>query len=394
MQKVLSDVRILDLGRYIAGPYCAALLADYGADVIRVDRPGGSEDRFIVPVSDTGDGALFLQCNRNKRSITLDIDTDEGKEILHSLVRKADVVIANMPAATLRKLGLDYASLAAIKPDIILTSTSAFGSTGPLADRIGFDGVGQALSGAVHVSGSPDQPMKMMVPVVDFATGMSCAMATMMALYERRISGLGQEVSASLLQTSLNLASGSLIEEAVLRVDRKASLNRAPHYGPSDIFRVRDGWIITQVIGSAMFKRWALLVGQPGLIDDHRFADDRSRGEHGQELSAVMAGWCLQFTREDVLARLEQARIPAGSVNSPREVLDDAVIAGSGAFQPTTYPGVSGPVPLVSPPASLSRTPPIFDRRPPLAGEHTEEILAELGYTSAQTADLRTRLIV
>jgi len=392
--RVLEGIKVLDLGRFIAGPFCAALLADYGADVIRVDRVGGSEDRFIVPVSGHGEGALFLQVNRNKRSISLDIDSPEGKEVLHKLVRKSDVVVANMPPRTMQSLGLDYESLRSIKPDIILTASSAFGSAPSMRDRPGFDGIGQAISGAVHITGLPDQPMKMMVPVVDFATAFSCAMGTMMALYERRDSGMGQEVGASLLQTALNLASGSLIEEAVLRVDRKATVNRAPHYAPSDIFRVKDGWIITQVIGPAMFKRWSRMIAKPELVDDERFQDDLQRGEHGEYLSGLMSDWCGQFTRREALARLEEARIPAGPVNSPREVLDDEAIRASGAFQPVEYPGIDQPVPLASPPVSLSRTPPEIRRRPPTAGEHTDEVLQELGYAPAQIAELRSRRIV
>jgi len=392
--RVLEGIKVLDLGRFIAGPFCAALLADYGADVIRVDRVGGSEDRFIVPVSEHGEGALFLQVNRNKRSISLEIDSPEGKEVLHKLVRQSDVVVANMPPRTMQSLGLDYESLRRIKPDIILTASSAFGSAPSMRDRPGFDGIGQAISGAVHITGLPDQPMKMMVPVVDFATAFSCAMGTMMALYERRDSGMGQEVGASLLQTALNLASGSLIEEAVLRVDRKATVNRAPHYAPSDIFRVKDGWIITQVIGPAMFKRWSRMIGKPELVDDERFQDDLQRGEHGAYLSGLMSDWCGQFRRDEALARLEEARIPAGPVNSPREVLDDEAIRASGAFQSVEYPGIDQPVPLASPPVALSRTPPEIRRRPPTAGEHTDEVLEELGYAPARIAELRSRRIV
>jgi formyl-CoA transferase len=394
MSKVLEGVKVLDLGRFIAGPFCAALLADYGADVIRVDRVGGSEDRFIVPVSEHGEGALFLQANRNKRSIALDIDSEEGRKVLHGLVRQSDVVIANMPPRTMANLGLDYETLRGIKPDIILTASSAFGSAPSLRDRIGFDGVGQAISGAVHVTGAPDQPMKMMVPVVDFATAMACALGTMMALYERKASGMGQEVGASLLQTGLNFASGTLIEEAVLRVNRGGTGNRAPHYGPSDIFRVRDGWIITQVIGLAMFKRWTRLVGRPELLEDPRFGDDLKRGDQGELLSGVMSQWCAHFTRDEALERLEEARIPAGPVNSPRDVLQDEEIRGAGAFHDVDYPGIARPVPLAAPPVSLSRTPPVIERRPPTAGEHTEEILGELGYSREAVAALRSRGLV
>lgn len=392
--KVLEGIRVLDFGRFIAGPFCSALLADFGADVIRVDRVGGSEDRFIMPVSEHGEGALFLQVNRNKRSITLDLDSAEGKEVVDKLLQTTDVVVANMPPRTIASLGLDYESLRKIKPDIILTASSAFGSDPAVRDRVGFDGVGQSMSGAVHMAGLPDHPMKAMVPVVDFATAISCALGTVLALYERRTSGTGQEVGASLLHTGLNLASGSLIEEAVLKLDRKATVNRSPNYGPSDIFRVKDGWIIVQVIGPAMFKRWARTIGKPGLVEDSRFEDDKKRGEHGPLLSEFMAEWCAQRTREQSLAELEKERIPAGPVNSPRQALEDEVIRASHAFHWVRYPGVEEDVPIVVTPISMSRTPPSIDRRPPTAGEHTGEVLQQLGYSRDAIVNMRNRGVV
>lgn len=392
--KVLEGIKVLDFGRFIAGPFCAALLADYGADVLRIDRVGGGEDRYIVPVTDQGEGALFLQVNRNKRSLTLDLDSPEGREIVRRLVADADVVIANMPPRTLQNLGLDYASLCQIRPDIILVASSVFGTKEAVRDRVGFDGVGQALSGAVHIAGTPDQPQKAMVPVVDFATAFSCALGTMLALYERQRSGMGQEVNASLLSTSLNMASGTLIEEALLGLGRQAMLNRSPSYGPSDIFKTRDGWIITQVIGQPMFKRWTRLVDRPDLCEDPRFVDDTSRGEHGQFLSGVMSQWCKDRSRAEALAALEQARIPSSSVNSPSEVLQDKTIADADVIQWMDYPGVAKKVPIFSTPVSLSRTPPEITQRPPLTGEHTDEVLAGLGYDCDAIAELRGRGIV
>lgn len=389
MPKVLEGIKVLDFGRYIAGPFCAALLADFGADVIRVDRIGGSEDRFVMPVAPGGDGALFLQVNRNKRSITLDVDQPQGREVVRRLLQTTDVVVANMPPRTLAGLGLDYESLRAMKPDIILTASSAFGSHASTQDRVGFDGVGQAMSGAVHLSGLPDQPMKSMVPIVDFATALSCALGTMMALYERRSSGRGQQVQASLLHTALNLASGSLIEEAALQLGRSATGNRSPIAGPSDIFAVQDGWIIVQVIGATLFKRWTRLIGRPELIDEPRFRDDRSRGEHGEALSQLMAQWCAQRTRHGALAALEEARIPAGPVHTPRQALEDETIRASGAFQWLDYPGTSEPLPIVSPPLDLSRTPPSIRHRAPTCGEHTDEVLREIGYDGAAITALR-----
>ncbi len=394
MKKVLDGVRVLDFGRYIAGPFCAALLADFGADVIRVDRVGGSEDRFIMPVTEEGEGAFFLQVNRNKRSISLDLDSPQGREVVRRLVASADVVVANMPPRTLASLGLDYDSLRAIRPDVVLTASSAFGSHPEVRERVGFDGVGQAISGLVHMTGLPDHPMKAMAPVVDFSTALACALGTVLALYERRTSGQGQEVTSSLLQSGLNLSSGNLIEEAMLGLNRQASANRSPNYGPSDIFRVKDGWIIVQVLGPAMFKRWTRLVGQPELFDDPRFADDRSRGVHGEALSEAMQAWCDSRTREQALAELEAARVPAGPIQSPRQVLNDEVVQKSGVLRWMDYPGAAKPVPIVATPLGLSRTPPQVDRRPPLAGEHTQQVLQELGYSQAEVQALRAAGVV
>jgi crotonobetainyl-CoA:carnitine CoA-transferase CaiB-like acyl-CoA transferase len=394
MSKVLEGIRVLDFGRYIAGPFCGALLADLGADVIRVDRVGGSEDRFVMPVTPEGDGALYLQVNRNKRSITLDIDTPEGKDVVRRLVLTADVVIANMPVQTLVKLGLDYQSLRELKADIVLVAPSAFGGNEAMNERLGFDGIGQAMSGGVHLSGFSEQPIKAMVPVVDFATALACALGTMAALYERKSSGLGQKVDASLLQTALNFSSGLLIEEALLGLNRQATGNRSPIAGPSDIFRVTDGWIIVQVIGPGMFKRWARLIDAPELIDDLRFVNDQSRGENGEMLSARMARWCEGRSQQEALVALEGAKIPAGPVHSPQQVLADQEIADSGAFQWMDYPGLNMPAPIVRAPMNLSRTPLEVSHRAPLVGEHTEQILFEVGYGTDQVDRLRELSII
>lgn len=392
--KVLEGIKVLDFGRFIAGPYCAALLADYGAEVIRIDRVEGGEDRYIVPVTEGGEGAMFLQLNRNKRSLTLDLASPEGREIVRRLVAGADVVVANMPPRTLKSLGLDYESLCAVRPDIILVAPNAFGTSEAVRDRVGFDGVGQALSGAVHIAGTPGQPQKAMVPVVDFATSFACALGTVLALYERKQSGKGQEVNASLLCTGLNMASGALIEEALLGLDRPATRNRASGYAPSDIFKARDGWFITQVIGRAMFKNWTRLVGRPELLDDPRFADDRLRGEHGEFLSGVMNDWARDKTLGECLALLEKARIPAGRINSPRQALQDETVQAANLIHWMDYPGAPRQVPIFATPVSLSRTPPEIRQRAPLNGEHTDEILAGIGLGAQEIAGLRQRNIV
>lgn len=306
----------------------------------------------------------------------------------------ADVVVANLPPRTLASLGLDYESLRAIRPDIILTASTAFGTDPRVSDRVAFDGIGQALSGSVHTAGTPDQPIKAMVPFVDFGTALACALGTVLALYERKQSGLGQEVSASLLRTALNFSSGTLIEEALLKLDRPATLNRAPNYAPSDIFKVKDGWIIAQVIGQAMFKRWCRLVGRPELFDDPTLGDDLARGRRGEFISGIMSQWCAGLTRQEALGRLEAERIPASAVNSPRETLEDEVVQAAQAIEWIDYPGAPGPVPIMAPPVALSRTPPEIRKRPPQVGEHTDQILMEIGYSSEQIAGLRQRHVI
>lgn len=263
-----------------------------------------------------------------------------------------------------------------------------------MRDRTAFDGVGQAISGLVHVGGTPDQPVKAMVLVIDFPTALCCALGTVLALMERKASGKGQEVGVSLQQAALNVCSATLIEEAMLKIDRQATLNRAPHYGPSDISRTQDGWIIAQALGQGMFKRWTRLVGRPELFDDPRFAEDKKRGEHGEALSALMSEWCAQRTTAQALAELEVARVPAGPVRSPRQVLDDDLLQKTGAFAWMPYPGADGPVPIASTPVSLSRIPPSIRTRPPTAGEHTDDVLQEFGYSTAEIERLRQRGVV
>ncbi len=385
---VLGGIRVLDIGRYIAGPFCAALLGDLGADVIRVERVDGGEDRWVTPVAPGGEGALFMQVNRNKRSLALDLGSPQGLEVLRRQIARADVVVANMPLRTLRKLGLDYETLSAARPDIILTTATAFGPGGPSSDKVGFDGVAQAMSGAVHMSGPPGQPSKLMVSYVDYGTALSCAFGTVAALYQRRTTGLGQLVEASLLGTALTMANNVLIEQSLLGLDRTATGNRSPLAAPSDIFATQDGWIIVQVIGDPMFRRWAALLGRSDLLVGLAYGSDQARGDNGEALSAVMAAWCAERTRSAALAELGTANIPCGPVYGPREVLADPHIRESEAFVPVNFPGLAAPAPVARPPVSLSRSPLEISRRAPLLGEHTRELLEESGYGPEEIATM------
>lgn len=234
MGGVLEGVRVLDFGRYIAGPYCATLLAEFGAEVIRVEKRDGSEDRFVAPVGEGGEGALFLQINRNKMCITLDPMTPEGQEVMRRLIATSDVVVANLPPQTLRAMKLDYDSLKAIKPDIILTTATAFGGPGPWSDRVGFDGVGQVMSGSVYMTGAGDPPYRAAVNWVDFGTALHCAFGTLAALIERGKSGRGQIVEGALLATALSFTNATLIEQAVINVNRVPTGNLGQTAAPAE----------------------------------------------------------------------------------------------------------------------------------------------------------------
>ncbi len=389
MNPVLNGIRVLDFGRYIAGPYCATLLGEYGADVIRIEKRDGSEDRFVAPVAQGGEGALFLQMNRNKRSLTLDPMHPQGREVVQRLVRSADVVVANLPAPSLAAMGLDYASLCAIKPDIILTTCSAFGATGPMAGYVGFDGVGQAMSGAVYMTGQPDQPYRAQVNWVDFGTALHCAFGTLAALMERGRTGQGQQVDGSLLGTALTFSNAYLIEQATIGINRVPTGNRGQAAAPVDIFRTQDGWLLCQVVGQPLYVRWARLMGEPEWLTDPRFANDLSRGENGAALSERMARWCAQRSTDDAVAMLGAAKIPCGPVLNAQQALDHPQVQAMGLLQPLDYPGLPRPAPVARLPLNLTAPPGTATTRAPLLGEHSDQILAALGYSESQISGLR-----
>ncbi|MBQ13275.1 MAG: formyl-CoA transferase [Gammaproteobacteria bacterium] len=394
MSRVLEGIRVLDFGRYIAGPYCGTLLGDMGAEVIRIEKIDGSEDRFLSPLTEKGDGALFMQLARNKLGLTLNPMKPQGREIVRKLVATADVVIANLPPDTLLAMGLDYDSLKAIKPNIILTMISAFGRGGPYSNRVGFDGLGQAMSGAMYMSGTPDQPVRAYPPFIDFGTASLAAFGTMTALFQRQKTGKGQIVEGSLFNTALTMMNGTAIEQSVIKRDRVATLNRSQTSAPADTFRTKDGWVLVQSVGGPLFKRWADLMGETHWLDDPRFKDDISRGDNGELISERLAQWCAERNTEEVLQAMEEARLPAGPVLSPQEVLDDPHIAAKGLFQSIEYPGLDSPAPLMSTPVELSETPGEIRHRPPTLGEHTDQIMAELGYSESEIAELRENRVV
>ena len=386
---VLDGIRVIDFGRYIAGPYCGALLGDLGAEVIRVERVEGGEDRWITPVTSDGVGAMYLQCNRGKRGMTLDVGTPDGRDVVARLVRSADVVIANLPAATLRGMGLDYETLRAVRPDIILTTVNAWASGGEWSHKVGFDGLAQAASGNLYMSGPPGEPSRAAVPYVDFSTATIAALSTLAALLHRLSTGEGQLIEAALLRTAVTWNSPTLIEQAMLSADRVSTHNRGQTAGPSDVFRTRDGWLMCLVLGSYQFDRWTQMIGRPDLLEDERFKDDISRGDNSEALSAYMAAWCADRTTQQCLAEMDSHKVPGGPVLSPQELLDLPHVRQVGILRDVEYPTAGTAAPLAEFPAVLSASPGTIRGRAPQLGEHTDDILRELGYDTGTIERLR-----
>ena len=385
----LAGLKVLDFGRFIAAPLCAAMLADHGAEVIRIEPPEGASDREVMPVGIPGRGGLYMQMNRNKKSVTLDFSRPEGRDILERLVAGSDVVVVNLPDGPLRKIGLDFETLKSIRKDIILTTISAFAASGPDRDRVGFDGSGQALSGAMFLTGTGEQPLRAAASYVDYATAMSAAYGTSMALLERNCTGQAQHVRRSLMGTALMMMNPMLMEEATGSRSRSAIGNRSPIAGPSDLFRTRDGWVMVQVIGDAMFRRWTRLLDRPDLLQDPAYASDIARGENGSALSAIMSDWCAPRTTDECLAELEAARLPGCPVLGPGK----ALLAPSNEPYITTIamndgsaglPLVTGTEPGMGPPSSPA----------PELGQDTQEVLSELGLKQAELDALRDEGVI
>jgi crotonobetainyl-CoA:carnitine CoA-transferase CaiB-like acyl-CoA transferase len=390
----LEGIRVVDFGRFIAGPYCGMLLADLGADVIRIDRRQGSEDRYTGPVTEHGEGGAFISLNRNKRSLTLDLSQPQSGEIVRRLAASADVVLANLPIAVLRKNRLDYDSLRAVNPRIILARVSTFGPDGPYAHRVGFDTIAQAMSGAMSLTGFPETPVRAQVPFEDYGTALHAAFGILAALLHRERTGEGQVVDASLFATGVTFMQAFLAERAVTGIRRTQRGNAGFYTGPTDAYRTSDGWIVVQVIGADMFARWARLVDREELAADSRFTDDLGRADHRDLITAAMNEWLASRTSADALRELEQARIPAGPVHSLEDVLADAHVAAAGLLQYLDYPGAKRAVPIAGTPVRLSATPGSIRRRAPAPGEHTAEILGEIGYGPEEIDVLRKEGVI
>ena len=375
MAGILEGIRVLDFGRYVAAPFCCQLLADMGAEVIRVDRPEGEPDRQRGPLGPDGQSLYFVGLNRNKKGITLNLDSHEGRSLLLDLVKQSDVLVHNQPATRTQPLGLDYPTLQQANPRLVYLAISGFGSTGPYAGYTAFDTIVQALSGAATMAGFPGEPPSLFpLPYVDFGTGLYGALAVTLALFHRQRTGQGQSVDLALFSTGLSFmgAYGVLAEAALNGVARR-SVGNDLIYGVGNVYPTKDGHVVIAVIGGAMWRRLCRTIERPDLLEDPRMKNDLTRYESRDAVNEAISGWTSHRIAEEASQALAEAGIPVGKVQYVDQVAAQPQAQPLEMVTAVRQPGL-GDVPVSSTAMKFSETPGSILLPAPTVGEHNQEV--------------------
>lgn len=391
----LSHIRVLDLSRVLAGPWATQILGDLGAEVIKVERPGtGDDTRGWGPPylkdaegNATRESAYFQSCNRNKKSVTIDMAQVEGQRLIRALAAKSDIVIENFKVGGLAQYGLDYASLKRENPGLIYCSITGFGQTGPYAGRAGYDFLIQAMGGIMSITGEPDDksgggPVKIGVALADIMAGMYAAVAVLAALAHRERSGQGQYIDLALLDVQVGVLANQALNYLVTGEVPQRMGNAHPNLTPYEVFATRDGHMVLAIGNDAQFARFCDVAGCAGVAQDQRFSTNSARVTHRVELRRIVAYACRSATTAQWIALLEPAGVPCGPINDIGQVFADPQVRAR-QMQVELQHGSGAPVPLVASPLRLSETPPQYVSAPPLLGQHTAEVLATLAGVSA-----------
>jgi crotonobetainyl-CoA:carnitine CoA-transferase CaiB-like acyl-CoA transferase len=391
----LEGVRVLDLSRVIAGPWCGALLGDMGADVLKVEGVNDLDESRTWPPHKDGESAAYLLFNRNKRGMALDLKAPEGVEIVRKLAARSDVVIENFRTGTMESFGLGYDVLAAINPRLVYCSIAAFGRTGPRKDSAGYEALMQAFSGIMSITGEPGgAPVRAGVSFLDLSTGLFTAFGVVNALLQRERTGLGQRVDGSLLETAVSMlafhAEGYLLTGAI----PKALGSGHPSLSPYRTFRCGDGqWIFIAAANDRFWGRLAPALGLTELAADARFAKNVDRVKHRAELESLLEKTIGAMEREPLLKALEAAGVPATPVNTVDQVMEDPQTAARGMVDRVQHP-VLGEIPVVSTPVKFSAMRAGVRTAAPVRGQHTDAVLKDLGYTETDIAALRDKKVI
>ncbi|WP_066318875.1 CaiB/BaiF CoA-transferase family protein [Bacillus sp. FJAT-29814] len=395
MAGALEGVRVLDLTRVLAGPHCTMILADLGADVIKVEAPGGSDEtRFWGPPFQNGVSAYYLCANRNKRSITVNLKTEEGREIIRTLAKNADVLIHNFKTGSMDKWQLDYETINHINPRLIYCSITGFGETGPYQHLPGYDYIIQGMSGLMSITGSEESgPMKIGVAMVDILTGLYSVISIEAALYEREKSGQGQKIDMSLLDTAVsslaNVASNYLISG---KVPRRLG-NDHPNIVPYSKFKASDGDIIIAVGNDRQFADLCKVIGIPQIAEDERYRTNEARVENKLELTKILEDQLQLKTAAEWIEVFSEKNIPCGPIHTMDRVFEHPQVLARDMVVHVNHPE-AGRVKLVGSPIKLSRTKAKIERHPPIAGEHTSEILQQAGFSLEEISQLKENNII
>ena len=394
--RALEGVRVLDMSRILAGPWCGMSLGDLGADVIKVENPDGGDDtRQLGTAIAGGERTYFITANRNKRSVAIDFRTPEGRELIYDLARQSDVFLENYKLGGLDKFGLDYESMRKINPRLIYLSISGYGRTGPEAARLGYDFVLQGESGLMSVTGEPDGiPMKVGVPIVDVMTGMYSTQAVLAALIAREKTGEGQLIDMALFDCVLAnlsiIASNGLLLDSVPKRYGNGHVDIAPY----DSYPCSDGDLIITVANEATFRRLCVALGVPELANDPRFQRNDGRRQNKEAMNDVLGVILKSNTRVHWQARLDENGVSCGAVRNVKEALAVSQASGRGLIVDIDHP-TAGPIKILGSPLKLSATPTAVYKAPPTLGQHTDEVLAEnLGLSAERIAALRESKVI
>ena len=392
----LSHVRVLDLSRIMAGPWASQVLADLGADVIKVERPSvGDDTRTWGPPflkdkngADTRESGYYLSVNRGKRSITLDLDKPEGQRIVRVLAQRSDILLENFKVGTLGRFGLDYQSLSAVNPQLIYCSITGFGQTGPKAEAPAYDFMIQAMGGLMSITGEADGkpgggPQKVGVPITDLMTGMYAAVSVLAALANREVSGRGDYIDLSMLDVQVGYLANQAMNFLVSGQPPRRSGNAHPNIQPQDVFRCRDGHLALAVGNDAQFERLCKAIGHPEMANDERFSQNSGRVRNREVLTAMIADILVQRDVSNWVARIESEGVPIAAINTVPMVFEEPQVQHREMLRHLPHP-LAETVPQIVSPMRFKGSPLTFDRPPPLLGEHTDEILRELGLEDAE----------